>query len=118
MAAYGGGLGTGEVCGAVFGALAVFGLQFSRGKDEEKETPRMWAFVREFLKRFREEVGQGKIYCRDIAGVDWTDVGAVKAFYKSEKILACRDLTGATARLLGEFMERETFSKQERKKEG
>jgi hypothetical protein len=39
----------------------------------------------------------------------------LKAFYKSEKLLACRDLTGATARLLGEFMETEQFLKQERK---
>jgi hypothetical protein len=115
VGAYGGGLGAGEVCGAVFGALAVFGMQFSRGKDEEKENPRMWTFVREFLERFREEIGHGKIYCRDIAGVDWSDVNAVKAFYKSENLLACRDLTGATARLLGEFMDSEKFLKQERK---
>jgi C_GCAxxG_C_C family probable redox protein len=105
MGAYGGGLGAGEVCGAVFGALAVLGLRFSRGKDEEKEDLRMWSFVREYLKRFREEIGGGKIYCRDIAGVDWSDLSAVKAFYKSEKLLTCRDLTGNTARLLGEFME-------------
>jgi C_GCAxxG_C_C family probable redox protein len=118
VAAYGGGLGAGEVCGAVFGALAVFGMQFSRGKDEEKENPRMWVFVREFLKRFREEIGQGRIYCRDIAGVDWSDVNAVKAFYKSEKLLVCRDLTGSTARLLGEMIDSEAFQKQERKKEG
>jgi len=102
----------------VFGALAVLGLQFSRGKDEEKENLRMWVFVREFIKRFREEIGQGKIYCRDIAGVDWSDVNALKAFYKSEKILACRDLTGATARLLGEFMDSEKFLRPERNKEG
>ena len=56
-------------------------MQFSRGKDEEKENPRMWALVREFLKRFRDEIGQGKIYCRDIAGVDWSDVNALKAFW-------------------------------------
>ncbi len=118
MAAYGGGLGTGEVCGAVFGALAVFGLRFSRGKDEEKEDPRMWALVRRFVARFRDEIGRGKLYCRDIAGVDWTDVAALKAFYKSEKILACRDLTGATAKLLGEFMEQEPFTVQNQGREG
>ncbi len=118
MGAYGGGLGSGEVCGAVFGALAVFGLQFSRGRDEEKENIRMWALVREFLKRFREEIGQGRIYCRDIAGVDWSDVNAVKAFYRSEKLQACRDLTGATARLLGEFMDCEPFLKAVRKEGG
>ncbi|OPY10856.1 MAG: putative redox-active protein (C_GCAxxG_C_C) [Syntrophaceae bacterium PtaB.Bin038] len=118
MAAYGGGLGTGEVCGAVFGAVAVFGLQFSRGRDDEREDPRMWALIREFVARFRDEIGGGKLYCRDIAGVDWTDIPAVKAFYKSEKILACRELTGATARLLGEFMEREPFAAREREEKG
>jgi C_GCAxxG_C_C family probable redox protein len=118
VAAYGGGLGTGEVCGAVSGAVAVFGLRFSRGKDEEKEDPRMWALVRGFVARFRDEIGYGKLYCRDIAGVDWTDVPAVKAFYKSESILACRDLTGATARLLGEFMERDDFVQPGQKSEG
>ena len=118
MAAYGGGLGTGEVCGAVFGAVAVFGMRFSRGKDEEKEDPRMWALIREFVARFRDEIGRGKLHCRDIAGVDWTDVAALKAFYKSEKILACRDLNGATAHLLGEFMERESFLRTEQKREG
>jgi hypothetical protein len=92
-------------------------MHFSRGKDDEKENPRMWVFVREFLKRFKEEIGQGKIYCRDIASVDWSDVNAVKAFYKSDKLLACRDLTGATARLLGEMMENESFKKREPVKE-
>jgi hypothetical protein len=95
----------------------VFGLRFSRGKDEEKENPRMWDLVREFVARFRAEIGNGKLYCRDIAGVDWTDVAAVKAFYKSEKILACRDLTGAAACLLGEFMERDDFLQTGQNKE-
>jgi C_GCAxxG_C_C family probable redox protein len=115
VGAYGGGLGAGEICGAVSGALAVLGSRFRRGKDEEKEDLRMWVLVREFLKRFREDIGQGKIYCRDIAGVDWSDVSALKAFYKSEKLLVCRDLTGATERLLGEFMESGQFLKQQRK---
>jgi C_GCAxxG_C_C family probable redox protein len=102
---FGGGLGRGEVCGAVSGAIAVFGLVFSRGKEEERENLRMWSHIQRFIDRFEREIGRGSIYCRDIAGADWRDLEAVKAFYRSEKLLDCRRLTGETARLLGEFLE-------------
>jgi len=102
---FGGGLGRGEVCGAVSGAIAVFGLVFSRGKEEERENLRMWPHIQKFIDRFEREIGRGSIYCRDIAGADWRDLEAVKAFYRSEKLLDCRRLTGETARLLGEFLE-------------
>ena len=66
MGAFGGGLGgNGEVCGAVAGALAVVGLKFSRGREEEKEDPKMWDYAHELLKRFREEIVKkhGNITC-------------------------------------------------------
>ncbi len=109
MGAFGGGLGgNGEVCGAVVGALGVLGLRFSRGKEEEKEDPKMWAYTRELLKRFREEIVQkhGGIMCQEIAGVDWTDREQVKSFYRGEKALECGRIVGDTARLVGELLER------------
>jgi len=101
----GGGLGRGEICGAVTGAIAVFGLIFSRGREDQREDLRMWPHIQRFIDRFQKEIGRGSIYCRDIAGVDWRDREAVKAFHRSGKILDCRRLTGETARLLGECME-------------
>ncbi len=109
MGAFGGGLGgNGEVCGAVVGALGVLGERFSRAKEEEKEDPKMWAYTRELLKRFREEIVQkhGGIMCREIAGVDWTDRAQVKSFYRGEKALECGRIVGDTARLVGELLER------------
>jgi C_GCAxxG_C_C family probable redox protein len=109
MGAFGGGLGgNGEVCGAVVGALGVMGLRFSRGREGEKEDPRMWAFTHELLKRFREEIVQNPqgILCREIAGVDWRDREQVKNFYKGEKALECSRIVGNTARLVGELLER------------
>jgi C_GCAxxG_C_C family probable redox protein len=109
MGAFGGGLGgNGEVCGAVVGALGVLGLRFSRGREEEKEDPRMWAFTQELLKRFREEIAKnhGGILCREIAGVDWMDREQAKKFYKSEKALECGRIVGDTAQLVGELLER------------
>jgi len=109
MGAFGGGLGgMGEVCGAVVGALGVMGIRFSRAKEDEREDPRMWAFAREIIKRFREEIVKDYkgILCRDIAGVNWTDPEEARAFYKGEKVLECRRLVGDTACLVGEILDR------------
>jgi C_GCAxxG_C_C family probable redox protein len=109
MGAFGGGLGgNGEVCGAVVGALAVLGLRFGRGTEQEKEDPKMSPYSKEILQRFREIVkNHGGILCRDIAGVDWKDREQAKAFYKSEKIVECRRIVGDTAYMVGELLERE-----------
>jgi len=111
MGAFGGGLGgNGEVCGAVVGALGVLGLRFSRGREEEKEDPRIWAYAQELLRRFREEIVQShdSILCRQIVGVDWTDREQVRRFYKGEKVLECGRIVGETAKLIGELLERPT----------
>jgi C_GCAxxG_C_C family probable redox protein len=105
MGAFGGGLGaSGGVCGAVAGGLASLGLKYGRGKEEEREDPRMWSEAREFMRRFKEEIGRGSINCRDIAGVDWADPEATKRFYRSEKLMDCIRISGETSRLLGEFL--------------
>ena len=113
MGALAGGLGAnGEVCGALIGALAVMGLRFGRGGEEEKEDRRMWGYTRELLKRFREEIVQshGGIRCREIAGVDWSNREQVQSFYKpgSEKYSECARIVGETAKLTGELLERQT----------
>ncbi len=109
MGAFGGGLGgDGDVCGAVVGALSALGLRFSRGREEEKEDPRMWAYLQEMLRRFREEVvkNHGSMLCRDIARVDWKDREQARAFYKGEKMRECGRIVGDTANILGELLER------------
>ncbi len=113
MGAFGGGLaGTGEVCGAVVGGIAVFGLIFSRGNVKEKEDPRMWSQSKTFLDRFRKEISEGKLLCREIAHVDWDDDAQVANYYRkgSERQLDCRRLVGNTARLLGEMIEEEMIA--------
>jgi len=109
MGAFGGGLGgNGEVCGALAGGLAVFGLHYSRARGDEKENPKMWADTRELTRRFRDEIVNrgGTINCRDIAGVDWNDRDAVKAFYQGDQVKTCIRIVGETALLVGEMLER------------
>lgn len=106
MGAFGGGLcATGEVCGAVVGALAAIGVAYSRSSAEEAEDFQKWVLGHRFQKRFRNEIGKGSILCRDIAGVDWRDQEQRDQFHNSEKFLACRDVTANAARILGELFE-------------
>jgi len=59
-----------------------------------------------FVRRFRDEVADGKILCRDITGVDWRDPVQVKSFREGGGRDACQALIGKTAKILGEILER------------
>ena len=101
---------TGDVCGALVGALAVIGLRFGRIREEEKEDPKIWPYSMELVKRFREEIvpSHSGIHCRDISGVDWKIREQVVNYYKGEKVKECARIVGDTAKLTGEILERKT----------
>lgn len=106
MDSFGGGLAAhGEVCGAVIGGLAVIGLNFGRPNSGKEADSRMWKCSSLFMKRFKEEVAEGKLLCRDIAGVNWRDREQAKKFQEGEKFRSCQALAGKTAKIVGELME-------------
>jgi len=107
MDPFGGGLAAhGEVCGAVIGGLAVIGLNFGRSKSGPEADMRMWKYSSLFMKRFKEEVTDGKLLCRDIAAVNWRDRDQVTRYHEGEKFKFCQNLAGKTARIIGELLER------------
>lgn len=107
MDSFGGGLGAhGEVCGAVIGGLATIGLLYGRSESGTGSDMKMWKSSRIFMKRFRDEVTDDKILCRDLVNVDWTDLNQVKSYRGSDKYEYCRVITGKTAKLIGEIMEK------------
>jgi C_GCAxxG_C_C family probable redox protein len=109
MDSFGGGLAAhGEVCGAVIGGLAVIGLKFGRPRSGNEANRLIWKYSSLFVKRFREEVTGGKLLCREIAGVTWRDKDQTTEYYKGEKFRSCQQLSGKTARIVGELLERET----------
>ena len=92
---YGGGIsGTGEVCGALLGGIALISSLYSRADLEDKESPRMW------------KLGH-------IARVDWGDRDQVNAFYKDQdsRRKHCYEVVEETARALGEILEKEVIGK-------
>lgn len=107
MDSFGGGLGAhGEVCGAVIGGLAVIGLLHGRSEPGRQTDIRMWKYCRTFMKRFKNEVTDGIILCRDIVGIDWTDTNQAKRYRGSDKFEYCLMLTGKTATLIGEIIDK------------
>ena len=108
---YGGGVsGTGEVCGALLGGIAVISSLYSRSSLDEKESPKMWKLGHMLDGRFAEITSRhgGKL-CRDIARVDWGDRDQVSAFYKDNgsRRKHCLQTVEETARALGEILEQE-----------
>jgi C_GCAxxG_C_C family probable redox protein len=107
MDSFGGGLGAhGEICGAVIGGLAAIGLIYGRSEPGHQTDVRMWKHSRMFMKRFRNEVTDGKILCRDLVNVDWTDFNQAKSYQGSDKFEYCLMLTGRTAKLIGEILDK------------
>jgi C_GCAxxG_C_C family probable redox protein len=108
---YGGGVsGTGEVCGALLGGIALISSLFSRSSLEEKESPKMWKLGHMLDDRFAEITnGHGGKLCRDIARVDWSDRDQVSAFYKDNgsRRKHCMQVVEETARALGKILEQE-----------
>ncbi|MHB8772373.1 MAG: C-GCAxxG-C-C family protein [Syntrophales bacterium] len=106
MDAFGGGLGShGEVCGAIIGGLAVIGMAFGRSAPEGEKDRRMRICSDMLMQRFKDEVANGKILCRDITQTDWRDPDQAKRFLESGKRQECQLLTGRTARIVGELLE-------------
>jgi len=109
VGAFGGGIAaSGGTCGALLGGVALISNIYSRAGLEEKEDPLMWSLSKKFLTKFEELTKQcGSTNCRDIAGVDWSNKIAVKAYYLnpagSRKI--CLKLVGDAAFVLGELLE-------------
>ncbi len=111
LGAFGGGIGgTGNICGALVGAVSVIGSLYSRSSLEEKENPRMWAATKAVMKQFEElTAAHGGINCCQIARVDWMDRDQVKDFYSNPESRRqhCITVVGETARALGELLEQE-----------
>ena len=82
--AFAGGMGrSGEVCGAVVGAIMCVGIKHGR------EEPGQWqaddipnGLTQCFLRAFRDEMGS--LYCRELTGFDLSTPEGLQAFRKSD----------------------------------
>ncbi len=85
---------TGEVCGAVVGALMCIGVKHGRdevGQPEDKARE----LSGEFLRAFREEMGS--LHCRELTGIDLSTPEGLQAFLGSDvPVRVCLRAVGFT----------------------
>jgi C_GCAxxG_C_C family probable redox protein len=83
-AAFGSGMGRGETCGAVTGAIMVIGLKHARIKAMDYfSKEEIYDFAAEFITRFRER--NETIVCRELLGCDVTTTEGLKVARKDRK---------------------------------
>ncbi len=79
---FAGGIGnTGDVCGAVAGAVMAIGLKQERGETMD-ESLRALAVGQEFRRRFETEMGT--ITCRELTGADLSTPEGIEQFMSSD----------------------------------
>ena len=101
--AFGGGLGrTGNVCGAVSGALMAIGLARSiRDPKDAQSKQEANRLAQEFLSRFR--VRHGSLLCRELLGCDLsTEDGRKKAHEEGLTKKACPPFVQGAAEIFAE----------------
>lgn len=54
MSGFGGGLATGNICGAISGAVAIIGIMFT--EERGHKSPKVRAMTQELIKRFNERL--------------------------------------------------------------
>ena len=72
--AFGGGIGVGEVCGAVIGAMVVIGMKYGhKGPDDMDQRNIMMAKRAEFLEKWAKL--HSELSCRGLLGYDFSQPG-------------------------------------------
>ena len=90
----GGMAGTGEVCGAVVGALMCIGVKHGRDEVGEPEDVAQ-ELGGKFLRAFREQMGS--LNCRELTGIDLSTPEGLKQFRGSDvPVKVCLRAVGFT----------------------
>ena len=89
--AYGAGMGTGGICGAVTGAYMILGFLVGEDEDERRARFKTYELVAEFTRRF--EARRGSLVCKTLlGGVDLgTDAGRKEAVGRNLFRTICPD---------------------------
>ncbi len=100
---FGGGIArTGEVCGALSGALMVLGLLYGQDRAEAKE--QIYAIAREFSEQFRRR--HGSILCRELLHHDIsTPEGLQAAREQNAFATVCPFVVEVTARAVDQYIQ-------------
>ena len=103
-AAFGGGMGRGEACGAVVGAMIVLGLKYGNiGPDDPGNKELMGAKRAEFLEKWYAR--RQSVACRDLLGHDFSKPGEFEAVLEEGTMFTlCPELVCDAIAILDEIL--------------
>jgi len=111
LAPFGGGMGsTGNVCGTLSGAIAVFGFIWGKTRPQDRDQRPMWKFSYKMVKKFEKITAQyGGIECKKIVNINWSSRDEIKAFRSGAdgKRNRCLDVIEKTCGVLFELLDKE-----------
>lgn len=103
--AFGGGIAqTGQICGAVSGALMVIGLEHGRTKAEDVEAKeKTYEVTKEFMDKFKSQ--NGSIICKDLLGHDIsTPEGMARSEEKNLFETVCPNFVQSAVKILEQIL--------------
>ncbi len=108
LSPFGGGMGSsGNICGNIFGALAVLGVLMGKREPKLQDDKNIWRASNRMVREFEEITKEyGGMNCRDIACIDWKsreDVRAFRSNSESRRRECCR-VMDRTVRSLVEIL--------------
>jgi C_GCAxxG_C_C family probable redox protein len=103
-AAFGGGMGVGETCGAVIGAMIALGMKYGHCREDAMEQKDIMNQKRaEFLAKFAEKYKGCS--CRDLLGHDLSVPGEFEKVLEEGLLMEfCPQVAADAAEILGEIL--------------
>lgn len=106
---FGSGIATGQICGAVTGAVMAIGLYTSEISDRTERKNKTYGLVREFLKRFEEK--NGSTECKTLLGYTVTNPEIVKCLPEDmQPKNACRPFVESAVLILSDVFDEDKKS--------
>jgi C_GCAxxG_C_C family probable redox protein len=102
---FGGGISrTGNICGAVSGAIMVIGLKYGKAQQgDDSATVKTRALVREFMHEFRKR--HGSVNCTELLGYNLDDPDEYSQASENRLFITkCPDLVGDTVAILEKIL--------------
>lgn len=101
--AFGAGMGQGDICGALTGAIMAIGLTIEKMDDERIARARSYDLVEVLVGKFKDRFGA--IDCKDLLNVDLaTAEGRATAGREKLFTTTCPELVAAAAEILDEIL--------------
>jgi C_GCAxxG_C_C family probable redox protein len=99
--AFGAGMGTGGMCGAVTGGLMILGFLVGEDEDERRARFKTYALAGEFMRRF--ETRRGSLVCKTLLG--GVDLGTAAGQKEAMERNLFREVCSGLVRDAGEILE-------------